>query len=1307
MATPTEWLVRTASSLLSVAGEPELGEEARRDIASFCAGDAAALLVCAVDRSPRPALRPDEQHASGSPLGVACPPWEGSTAKEEDASGEPDTQPADTSTHQDGHRTSSRSAAPADPVPTSPAASTAAADESAPSTATSAATAQLPLGPPSELHAFAGGSLPACYLAYPTVYFLRSGCQGPLEPLAAESVDSQVRYGLLPSGPSVSSLHQLSAVLVAWLEAQQRSSSGASHGQQVAADLLAAAAHKVMRQAEQAVKQLGTELELTLPVGVDLNQPATLASSEEAVLVCERCVVGWVQVVTAALQQEAQRQPQGHGPLAELQHWQRRAAVYGRLHEQLGLPAVQAVVEVVQRGSLDQGLLASFHTQASELGRVALEAQDNIKFLATLERHFNTIASGSLQAVADALPPMMSAIRMIWVISRYYGDDVRMSNLLERISHSLQDRLRASIHCGALFQGPAGEAIQRVSTCRDIAHGWQASYMQMRERIESSGHHARWEFSRGLLFEATNYAGEVCSELLGMLQAEDDLRQFLGPELKAVTGDTSVIDEVIVMLEAMVEPVQSVSFNVLDKAHGTDWRSIRGRFLRDAEDIKLATRDLIDTCFRKLRSVEAAVDLLHRFKRIRAHGAIQQQMQERLADVLEHFLKEIKATAKTFQEGMHSPPIARNMPPVAGAIKWSRDLFARVKRTMALLQRLDGDLASLDAGQRASSAYLDLARSMLEFEKACFKDWCTSEAAIMPALQQPLLLRKDLRPAVGSEAAPAPQAAHVAPNTTGDAAALAVNLSPQLLQLIREAKYLDRLGFAVPELAVSVALQEGRFHQQAESLAALLEHRRQVVAALSSAERALLSDHLASLDRALLPGVERLNWVSLAVPEFVGSATKAIEQFQALSAQVAKHASMIEKVVRAISSAQLLSLAPAAVGPAAGGQGGSVPTLQEFYEECEHARLGVVEGLVARYRSISALLLKVEEAVVGTSTGRAAKLAPYAAYWERRIFSALNQLVLNAMETLQTRLHGSARQSRGPLLRISLELLQPEVVVTPSMAEVGKQLSRLMRNLVDSSKSFVRWMDGTCVEAPEQFIYGEDSEPHVFTFFSDVSTSPAIIKAMLTANHAVQEATAAVARHAEGWRQYSVIWRTDRPGMLKRLAARRLQPWVLEERMARYQRLAEEMAAAAGDVEIGFVCVCPGPLAAALRSEAAAWADGVGSLGRQGDAAILAALRDKVTVLGEALGMQGEAGGRGAAAAAVRRTAPEADATCAVLLQHAETRIQLGAADAEAEEVESIWAVRRAWQELEACVDSAERTEQQQSTEAAAGGAGL
>jgi hypothetical protein len=41
----------------------------------------------------------------------------------------------------------------------------------------------------------------------------------------------------------------------------------------------------------------------------------------------------------------------------------------------------------------------------------------------------------------------------------------------------------------------------------------------------------------------------VCGELARMVEAVDDFRQFLGPELQAVTGDSGVIQEVQLMVQ--------------------------------------------------------------------------------------------------------------------------------------------------------------------------------------------------------------------------------------------------------------------------------------------------------------------------------------------------------------------------------------------------------------------------------------------------------------------------------------------------------------------------------------------------------------------------------------------------------------------------------------------------------------------------------------------------------------------------------------------------------------------------------------
>lgn len=61
----------------------------------------------------------------------------------------------------------------------------------------------------------------------------------------------------------------------------------------------------------------------------------------------------------------------------------------------------------------------------------------------------------------------------------------------------------------------------------------------MRDSIEVGGRDARWEFSKGLLFERTNHSAAVCTNLKSMVLGVSALRSFLSPDLKAVTGDVA------------------------------------------------------------------------------------------------------------------------------------------------------------------------------------------------------------------------------------------------------------------------------------------------------------------------------------------------------------------------------------------------------------------------------------------------------------------------------------------------------------------------------------------------------------------------------------------------------------------------------------------------------------------------------------------------------------------------------------------------------------------------------------------------
>jgi dynein heavy chain len=110
--------------------------------------------------------------------------------------------------------------------------------------------------------------------------------------------------------------------------------------------------------------------------------------------------------------------------LAEIEYWRDRAASLSTLFEQLNLPIVQKIVQILNAAQMASA--SSLEFQLSELNKIYSETKDNVKFLGTLERHFKNIVTGSLGSIQDYLLSLMNAIRMVWIISRHYNRDERM-----------------------------------------------------------------------------------------------------------------------------------------------------------------------------------------------------------------------------------------------------------------------------------------------------------------------------------------------------------------------------------------------------------------------------------------------------------------------------------------------------------------------------------------------------------------------------------------------------------------------------------------------------------------------------------------------------------------------------------------------------------------------------------------------------------------------------------------------------------------------------------------------------------------
>jgi dynein heavy chain len=82
---------------------------------------------------------------------------------------------------------------------------------------------------------------------------------------------------------------------------------------------------------------------------------------------------------------------------------------------------------------------------------------------------------------------------------------------------------------------------------------------------------------------------------------------------------------------------------------------------------------------------------------------------------------------------------------------------------------------------------------------------------------------------------------------SADADHIIVNFRPELKEIIKETKYLDRIGFKLPEIALNIALQEDKYYGYVDQINQMLAQYHTMLDSMDSSEKKLMSLQIAEL----------------------------------------------------------------------------------------------------------------------------------------------------------------------------------------------------------------------------------------------------------------------------------------------------------------------------------------------------------------------------------------------------------------------------------------------------------------------------
>lgn len=96
-----------------------------------------------------------------------------------------------------------------------------------------------------------------------------------------------------------------------------------------------------------------------------------------------------------------------------------------------------------------------------------------------------------------------------------------------------------------------------------------------------------------------------------------------------------------------------------------------------------------------------------------------------------------------------------------------------------------------------------------------------------------------------------------------------MNFDFNIIQLIKETRYLQRLGFEIPEPLTNICLKETYYRNLFSSLSALLTSKKDILGMekiynylgrVSPTILKAMSCHISELDKTLQPGLTSLTW---------------------------------------------------------------------------------------------------------------------------------------------------------------------------------------------------------------------------------------------------------------------------------------------------------------------------------------------------------------------------------------------------------------------------------------------------------------
>ncbi|KOX73523.1 Dynein heavy chain 10, axonemal, partial [Melipona quadrifasciata] len=848
--------------------------------------------------------------------------------------------------------------------------------------------------------------------------------------------------------------------------------------------------------------------------------------------------------------------PLGKGPLAECDYWKDREVGLLMLVEQLKTPMAKRILHLLS--NVSSPIASNFEYFYSDLWECYSEARDNNPDdrvgLLQNNQPSRPSADGGNKNDLDPLELLLSR-----------GEDGGPDG--KNIVATLPNCHKAFVH---------QRSLQATGT---MLKSWKRAYLRTRDEIEESGKGTRWEFDQKRLFKGTEYIASVCDGLNQVANVLRDFHNIFGPELKSIISDPAQVDTVVKRVDRLVLPILEADYNVFDEYNQENWEATISLFFEEVHFLENEAKFFIDEGKRNpplltyhtpmAGAIYWVKQLFHRLRKsVLLFQNVPELKNSKLKILAFGQYYEVSKQMKSFEESKYQTWADKAQFVVINTMKRNILKMTRSEPDKDLLTFPETkDLQTIHAskktkGKEFGSLGSDASKPSIETASSGgTKGQARSE--LRAEVKASLPSHRDQKSWTSTAEKQAIQGTKITWAEFMSGSILVecqlrfqVNFDWDLFEIIHEitqAELMEQLGFELTPIVKEASVQKNRLRDDLEMMEKVIDQYNEMIDKMEKADIQLLGSTLLDVEKHIQPGLMRFNWNSLNIFDYAHSCEKLLKNLSSIVDQVNRMKNDLDnRINNDLQNFNLFSLPL------------RYHEEETYFQEIQNRRIELVGAMSTIYQSTSPVLIKLENLVLGTHTGRSPTMQLFYEKYEKKIFSAFITCMVKNLECFNKTL-----MDAKPIFQVDGILIASEAVLRPSPGEIYNIILQNVRNLLEKLKTFPRWMNGTCLECKPQRKNDYETFATV-TFFEDVMSIQVVNDNILMVQRSAHKIALDAWNYLYRWKKYSNLWSFDKKLAAEKYAATEPTLHQYDEKFCFYDNILQEI----NEMEIHYDLYC-------------------------------------------------------------------------------------------------------------------------------------